>query len=89
MKRDLIIFLLFLLHATSSHAQTFRGAVNGTVTDPAGAFVPNAQLEATEIATSANYNTVSTTDGQFSLQDLPLGAYKITVTASDFESHPR
>lgn len=84
MKRDLIIFLLFLLHATSSHAQTFRGAVNGTVTDPAGAFVPNAQLEATEIATSANYNTVSTTDGQFSLQDLPLGAYKITVTAAGF-----
>ncbi|MGA8489748.1 MAG: carboxypeptidase-like regulatory domain-containing protein, partial [Terriglobales bacterium] len=80
MKRDLAIFLLFLLHAGLSDAQTFRGAINGTVKDPSGASVANARVEASEIATGANYDTVTTADGQFSIQDLPLGAYKITIT---------
>jgi hypothetical protein len=65
-------------------AQTFRGSINGNVTDPSGAVVPNAQVQAIETATRVNHNTVTTADGQFSLQDLPLGDYKIVVMASGF-----
>jgi hypothetical protein len=72
------------LIAYAGHAQTFRGAINGTVTDPSGAVVPNAQVKATEKATSIDHNTVTTADGLFSFQDLPVGAYKVTVTATGF-----
>jgi hypothetical protein len=65
-------------------AQTFRGAINGTVTDPSGAVVPNAQVKATEAATGIDHNAVTTNDGQFSFQDIPLGFYKVTVTAPGF-----
>jgi Carboxypeptidase regulatory-like domain len=83
-KRVLALILLFLANGLPLGAQTFRGAINGTVTDPSGAVVPNAQVQVTEIATSVSHNTVTTADGQFSLQDLPLGAYKITVAAPGF-----
>jgi hypothetical protein len=76
-----------LVEAVMLGAQTFRGAIDGTVTDPSGAVVPNAQVQTTEIATSVNHNTVTTADGQFSIQDLPLGAYRINVAAPGFATY--
>jgi|HubBroStandDraft_6_1064221.scaffolds.fasta_scaffold07847_3 hypothetical protein len=78
-----VAFLLALI-ALTGHAQTFRGAITGTVTDPSGAVIPNAQVKATETSTGIDHSTVSTSDGQFSFQDIPLGFYKVTVTAAGF-----
>src|SRR5262245_43870701 len=84
-----LLFLVFLavvllVFALAANAQTFRGAINGTVTDPSGAVVPNAQVKATETATGIEHNTVTTGDGQFAFQDIPVGTYQVTVTASGF-----
>jgi hypothetical protein len=87
MKCVLSVLLLFVLDPLFVGAQTFRGAVNGTVTDPSGALVPNAQVRATEIATSVDHNTVTTADGQFSIQDLPPGDYAITVVSPGFAAY--
>ena len=76
--------ILLMLVVCAAEAQTFRGAINGTVSDPSGAVVPNAQVKATEVATGIDHNTVTTSDGQFSLQDIPLGFYKVSVTAAGF-----
>jgi Carboxypeptidase regulatory-like domain len=76
--------LMLLLVATSLFSQTFRGAINGTVTDPAGAVVAGATVKATNTATGVSLNTTTTSDGQFSFQDLPLGSYKISVSAGGF-----
>src|SRR5215471_5534806 len=84
MKRSLLALLVLLAVAAAANAQTFRGAINGTVSDPSGAVVPNAKVKATETATGADHNTVTTSDGQFAFQDIPLGTYKVTVTASGF-----
>src|SRR5215471_6393792 len=80
----LLAALAILIFAIAVNAQTFRGSINGTVTDPSGAVVPNAQVKATEVATNLDHNTVSTSDGQFAFQDIPVGAYKVTVSASGF-----
>src|SRR4029077_4539995 len=48
------------------------------------AVVPNATVKATESATGIDHNTVSTSDGAFSFQDIPLGFYRVTVTATGF-----
>jgi hypothetical protein len=76
--------LLILLFALNAKAQTFRGAINGTVTDPSGASVPDAQVKATEKATDIAHTTVTTSDGQFAFQDIPVGGYTISVTAAGF-----
>ncbi len=83
--RRLILFLSVIVSlALAASAQTFRGAINGTVTDPTGAFVPGAQVKATEIATGAEHTTFTTAEGQFAFQDIPLGLYKVSVTAPGF-----
>jgi hypothetical protein len=84
MKQLLVVLFLVLTLALPANAQTFRGAINGTVTDPSGAVVPTAHVKATNKATSIDYATESTSDGQFAFQDLPVGTYKVTVTAAGF-----
>jgi hypothetical protein len=76
--------IVIALFVCAGHAQTFRGAISGTVTDPSGAVIPNAQVKATETATGLEHNTVTTSDGEFSFQDIPLGTYKVTITAPGF-----
>jgi hypothetical protein len=75
---------MLLLAASTLFSQTFRGAINGTVTDPAGAVLAGATVKATNPATGITTDTTTTSDGQFSFQDLPLGSYKISVTAGGF-----
>jgi Carboxypeptidase regulatory-like domain len=79
-----LVFILLALFAVA-HAQTFRGAINGAVTDPSGAAVAGAMVTATETATNTAHNTVATSDGQFEFQDLPTGNYTVSVTANGFE----
>jgi hypothetical protein len=81
----LVLAVLFAL-PTTSFGQTFRGGINGSVTDQSGAVVPGATVEATETATNASHKTISSSAGEFSFQDLPLGAYEISVTATGFKA---
>jgi hypothetical protein len=66
-------------------AQTFRGGINGTVTDQSGAVVPGAAVEAVETATNASHKTISSSAGEFAFADLPVGSYTLTVVASGFK----
>jgi hypothetical protein len=81
----LALAVLVALPATA-FGQTFRGGISGTVTDQSGAVVPGAQIAAVETATNTSYKTVSSTAGEFSFSNLPLGGYTISVTASGFKS---
>src|SRR5262249_2268669 len=84
MRRLLLSVVVLLIVALAANTQTFRGSINGTVTDPSGAVVPNAKVKATEVATNIDHNTVTTGDGQYAFQDIPVGTYKVSVTAPGF-----
>src|SRR6266480_276689 len=84
MKRLVLAILAVLSLVLAANAQTFRGAINGTVMDPSGAVVPNAQVKAKEKSTGIDHSTVTTTDGQFAFQDIAVGMYAVTVTATGF-----
>ena len=75
MRRLILAVLVILTLGVAASAQTFRGAINGTVTDPSGGSVPNATVKATETATGIDHTTTTTTDGGFAFQDIPLGFY--------------
>jgi hypothetical protein len=77
---------VLLLGAAVSTAQTFRGGINGTVTDVSGAVVAGAQVTATDIATGIVHTTVSSSAGDFSFNDLPLDQYTLTVSAEGFQT---
>ena len=80
----LIAGLVFLPGALSS--QTFRGSINGTITDPSGAAIPGARVTATDVATAAVRDTVSSGAGEFSFNDLPLSTYTVKIEATGFQS---
>jgi outer membrane receptor protein involved in Fe transport len=80
-----LVCLLLLLSAVALHAQTFRGGINGTVTDQSGAVVTGAAVQATNNGTGVSLSTVSSSGGEFLFQDLPLGTYTVSVTASGFK----
>jgi hypothetical protein len=66
-------------------AQVDRGAIVGTVTDPAGARVANAQVTITNLA--ANQSTTVTTDaeGNFAANLLRIGTYSVTGEKQGFQ----
>ncbi len=87
MKRFVTAILIAFSLAVALDAQTFRGSINGTVTDPSGGVIPNATVKATEIATGIDHTTTTTSDGAFAFQDIPLGFYKVVVTATGFPTY--
>jgi hypothetical protein len=70
----------------STLAQTFRGGINGTITDQSGAVVAGASVEAVETATNVSHKSITSSGGEYSFQELPLGSYAVTVIASGFET---
>ena len=84
MKR-LPIVLSFLFWVTAAFAQTDRGTITGTVTDPTAAVVPGADVTARNIETGALSKTATTGTGNYTLASLPPGIYDVSVQASGFE----
>lgn len=82
--RLLLLILIAVTLTLSAAAQTFRGGINGTVTDSTGAAVSDASIVATNVATGVKITGHSSSSGEFLFQDLPLGAYAIAVTAPGF-----
>jgi outer membrane receptor protein involved in Fe transport len=80
------LFVLFALFSVPLLAQTFRGSINGTVTDSSGAVVPGAKVTATDVATAAGRDTVSSGAGEFLFSDLPLSTYTVKVEAAGFQT---
>src|SRR6185295_17896324 len=67
-------------------AQTFRGTILGTVTDPNGAVVPEATVTARNVATGIERTTVTDGVGNYTLAELQTGTYEIKVEKSGFQA---
>lgn len=82
------IFLIGLVPCaeTLAFAQSSKGIVVGTVTDPSGALVPGATVTIKNKETGVERQTVSTADGAYRLDAVDPGSYVLTVTASGFKS---
>ncbi len=70
--------------ANPARAQTFRGAIVGTVLDQTQAPVPAANVTAKNQGTGVARSTVTDDQGQFTLPELPIGAYTVTVEKQGF-----
>jgi len=60
--------------------------IRGTVTDPSGAVVPNAELTATNIQTGVAYTAKTQSTGNYELLNLPVGTYTLAATAPAFQT---
>jgi hypothetical protein len=85
-RRFLCFWLLVLCAGTIALAQAGRGGINGLVTDPSGAIVPGAKVEALSHATGIAQSTVSNAAGLYSFVSLTPGSYKVAASRKGFES---
>jgi hypothetical protein len=81
-----VLALLFsLLSALRLEAQFSRGAIVGTVRDPAGAAVPQASVHVTNEATNVTFRTFSEPTGDFYAPSLISGVYRVEVEKEGFK----
>jgi hypothetical protein len=73
-----------LLLPPAANAQTYRGTILGTVTDQTGATVPGAKVTVKNNGTGLTRETVTTDDGSYSIPELPIGTYTVTIEKSGF-----
>ena len=78
----LITFLMFLSGLLS--AQTFRGGIQGTVTDGTGAAVPQAEVEVVNEGTGQERTLTTDDSGNYTATELPLGTYSVKVSKQGF-----
>jgi hypothetical protein len=65
-------------------AQSFRGSIRGTVTDPSGAVIVGAKINVKSSATGFTRDVISLADGSFVVPELPAGEYTVSVSSPGF-----
>ncbi|HTI36313.1 MAG TPA: carboxypeptidase regulatory-like domain-containing protein [Vicinamibacterales bacterium] len=81
-----VVLCLALLWAASAAAQTVTtGNIAGTVTDNQGGVLPGATVTAIHTPTGTSYETVTGADGRFSILNVRVGPYTVSVDLSGFK----
>ena len=77
------LLLAFTVPA-AARAQVTTGAISGRVTNPQGAPVAGARVQATNVANGAVGRVVTRTDGRYLLPGLQPGTYRVTIGGLGF-----
>ena len=77
--------VIALLVAIPAAAQLTSADILGTVTDAAGAVVPNAKVTVVNLATSVSRTLQTNGSGEYVFNLLPSGQYSVTVEAPSFK----
>src|SRR5687768_16838193 len=69
--------------------QEFRANISGTITDPSGAPISGARVEAVSLERQVRYDAVSNDAGIYLIRFLPPGTYSLTVQKEGFKRAQR
>jgi hypothetical protein len=76
---------ILLLTAPLAFSQTQTGTLSGKVTTAEGVVIPNAAITVTNTATNASQKVLSSSDGSFTVNDLPAGTYRVDVETAGYK----
>lgn len=71
-------------YQTQAQSQALNGQIEGVVTDAQGAAVPNASITVRNIEKGSEVRVISDENGVYRAPLLPLGTFRITVEAANF-----
>ena len=75
-----------LILTVAAFAQSDRGTITGSVTDPSSAAVVGAKVVVRNLDNGSNYNTLTTSTGGFTIPSVPSGKYTVAVSAPGFKT---
>src|SRR5260370_23279559 len=91
MQRRVVVQVMFLIAATafasgawSAYAQSATATLSGTVEDTNGAVIPGAGVTVTNTETRLARQTITTSEGYFTVPLLPPGTYIVRAEAQGF-----
>jgi hypothetical protein len=84
MRAKSLLLIVLLALSITAFAQTFRGGIEGTVTDTSGASIPAAQVTVTNPETGTSRTVTTDQSGNYTVTELPLGTYDVAIEHNGF-----
>ena len=81
----MLVAFLLLLSPLAANAQNYAGSVRGTVTDPAGAAVPGAEVTLRDVGTNETSQAKTNEQGEYAFPVVNVGVYEVTVKHGSFK----
>jgi hypothetical protein len=85
----LLSFGFLSLAAVCALAQVTTTTIRGTIADTSGAVIPNAHITATNLETNAARSTDTNAAGEYLIEFLPVGEYRVEVEVQGFKKFER
>ena len=82
-----VLFAALLLSTSSVFGQTALATVTGTIADATGAVMSNAPVEIRNRDNGQVFRAVSTDAGNYTVLQLPIGDYDLSVTVAGFKTY--
>src|ERR1700704_3451151 len=82
--RTLLLLFLGLGLSLNLYAQVVGGTIEGTITDPRGAVLPDVKVEIVNLSTQIVTTLTSNADGFYTVPNLLPGNYTVTATRAGF-----
>lgn len=83
------VIAAFACCATLATAQKTNSTIRGTVTDPSGAVVPNAEVTVINPGTGQERKATTNAEGEYVVPDVPPGMYDVRVAHPSFKQFVR
>jgi hypothetical protein len=80
-----LLFAMVLLCSQRANAQN-TGTIFGSVQDPTGAVIPGASVVVADATHGVSRTVTSNGAGEYTVSQLPIGVYTLTVSSPQFES---
>ncbi len=85
--RIVFVAVCLLFSGLTLFGQAATGTITGTVSDPAGAVIVGAPVEARNTETGLVYPAATTNTGNYTISQLPVGTYALSVKVQGFKAY--
>jgi len=85
-RRALFSVLLTVVAGASLWGQSTNATISGVIRDAQGAAIPSAVVTASQAQTGLSRQVKAGDNGYYSIPNLPIGDYRVTITGSGFKT---
>jgi hypothetical protein len=89
LRRSIILVFILITLAIPAAAQNITGAILGSITDPSGAPIANAQVDVMNVETNQGASLRTSETGSFEALYLRPGTYRVSAAAPGFKTTVR